>query len=86
MRVAMRGDHRIARIARLRRAIEMPRAERERASRGAGQHENVCLRAGTMRRAIGCVSAHGHGLTALPVSRWRSQALCSNTCASCAFA
>src|SRR5436190_23970782 len=43
MRVAMRGDYRIARIARLRRSVQMARAERERASRGTRQHENVCV-------------------------------------------
>ena len=43
MRVAMRGDHRIAGIARLRRSVEVSRPERERASRGARQHEDVGL-------------------------------------------
>ena len=41
MRVAMRGDHRIAGIARLRGSVEMSRPERERAPGRAGQHEHV---------------------------------------------
>ena len=41
VRVAMRGDHRIARVARQRRAVQMAGAERQRAAGRAGEHQHV---------------------------------------------
>ena len=46
VRVAVRGDDRVAAIARQRGAVEMTRSERQRAARRAGEHQHV----GVLRR------------------------------------
>ncbi len=87
MRVAVRGVDRDATLARIGRAFDMARPERERLAAAAREHDSAGMdTASTPMRATGQVSAHDHGFVSRPVAMVSAKARSSRICASIALA